>query len=98
MSAAVVAQMAPNPSKRGNDYDLTATVGVVAPGAGTPTGEVRFYDGGDLLGIAPLQGDTAMVTVRIPRRVRLLSAVYTGDLNFSPSGGSEILASAAPKR
>ena len=90
--------VAVNPSKRGNDYDLSATVGVVAPGAGTPTGSVSFYEGGDLVGSAPIQGNSAVVTVKLPRRGRLISAVYTGDLNFAPSGGSEVLASAAPKR
>jgi hypothetical protein len=90
--------VAVNPSKRGNDYDLGATVSVVAPGAGTPTGSVSFYDGGDFVGSAPLQGASAVVTVRLPRRGRLISAVYTGDLNFSPSGGSEVLASSTPRR
>jgi Tol biopolymer transport system component len=90
--------VAVNPSKRGNDYDVSATVGVVAPGAGTPTGSVSFYDGGEFVASVPVQGGVATLTMKLPRRGRLISAVYTGDLNFSPSGSSEVLASITPKR
>jgi hypothetical protein len=62
---------------------------------GTPTGWVSFYEGGDFVGSAPLHGGTAAITVKLPRRGRLISAVYTGDLNFSPSSGAEVLASIA---
>jgi hypothetical protein len=44
------------------------------------------------VGSAPLHGGTAAITVKLPRRGRLISAVYTGDLNFSPSSGAEVLA------
>src|SRR5262249_28127770 len=39
---------------------LTATVGVVAPGAGAPTGTVSFLDGATALGTITLNGNTAV--------------------------------------
>jgi hypothetical protein len=41
---------------------MTATVSVVAPGTGTPTGTVRFYDGTTLLGSATLSNGVATFT------------------------------------
>ena len=34
-----------SPATFGQSITLTATIGVVSPGAGTPTGSVTFYDG-----------------------------------------------------
>ncbi|KJY40408.1 hypothetical protein VR41_15045, partial [Streptomyces sp. NRRL B-1568] len=47
---------APDPSVFGEAKTLTATVTATAPGAGTPTGTVSFFDGAILLGTAPLAG------------------------------------------
>jgi hypothetical protein len=43
-----------NPSSFGQPVTFTATIGVVAPGAGTPTGTVTFKDGSKMLGTATL--------------------------------------------
>ncbi|WP_245231858.1 Ig-like domain repeat protein, partial [Streptomyces novaecaesareae] len=40
----------PDPSVFGQAKVLTATVTATAPGAGTPTGTVSFFDGATLLG------------------------------------------------
>ncbi|MDB5313201.1 MAG: repeat protein, partial [Gemmataceae bacterium] len=50
---------APTPAVFGQPVTLTATVGVVAPGAGTPTGTVTFADGAAVLGTAPLTAGVA---------------------------------------
>ena len=44
-----------NPSKFGQAVTFTATVSVVAPGAGTPTGTVTFKDGVTTLGTGTAQ-------------------------------------------
>ncbi|MDV9203065.1 Ig-like domain-containing protein, partial [Streptomyces sp. Wh19] len=46
----------PDPSVFGEVKTLTATVAAVAPGAGTPTGTVDFFDGATLLGTGTLSG------------------------------------------
>src|SRR6185437_8799686 len=43
-----------NPGVVGQPVTLTATVAASAPGAGTPTGTVDFFDGAALLGTAAL--------------------------------------------
>ena len=45
---------AANSSSSGTQVTLTAVVGVVAPGAGAPTGKVTFFDGAKALGTGEL--------------------------------------------
>ncbi|MDV9203199.1 Ig-like domain-containing protein, partial [Streptomyces sp. Wh19] len=52
----------PDPSVFGEVKTLTATVAVVAPGAGTPGGTVDFFDGATLLGTGTLSGGVATFT------------------------------------
>ncbi len=69
----------------GNQMTLTATVAVVAPGAGTPTGTVQFVDSVTkaVLGTATLAGGVATLTV--PVTGDPIVAVYSGDSNFLTS-------------
>ena len=77
-----------NPSSFGQSIALTATV--IARN-GTPTGSVEFYDGGQLLGSASLNGSTATLTTDvIGSGVRTLTAGYTGDEQFSASTSSPL--------
>ncbi|KJY40556.1 hypothetical protein VR41_14890, partial [Streptomyces sp. NRRL B-1568] len=65
---------------------LTATVTVTAPGVGTPTGTVSFFDGAALLGSAPLVGGVATLSVStLSVGSHPLTAVYGGDTNFVSS-------------
>jgi uncharacterized protein (TIGR03437 family) len=67
---------------------LTATV---RPPTGTATGTVTFYAGGVSLGSAPLNNQTAVLTVagsKFAVGLNTLSANYSGDSNFAPSAGS----------
>ncbi|MFE2500205.1 Ig-like domain-containing protein, partial [Streptomyces scopuliridis] len=77
---------APNPSVFGQPVTLTATVAAVAPGAGTPTGTVSFFDGATLLGNGTLSGGVAtFVTSALAIGTHPLTAVYNGSGNFNTS-------------
>ena len=69
--------------------DLTTVVAPVAPGAGTPTGTVRFYLAGKQIGSASLADGTAALAYRVPAgSTREISADYSGDAGFTGSSGS----------
>ncbi|WP_206306700.1 Ig-like domain repeat protein, partial [Streptomyces malaysiense] len=61
-ASATTLTSAPDPSVFGQAKTLTATVAAVAPGSGTPTGSVDFFDGATLLGTSALTGGTATLT------------------------------------
>ncbi|HTD22985.1 MAG TPA: Ig-like domain repeat protein [Terriglobales bacterium] len=79
-----------NPSTFGQQITFTATVSTLAPGSGTPTGAVQFYDGGATLG-APvaLTGGTASYasSLLLPGQ-HSIAAVHIGDANFLGSTSS----------
>jgi hypothetical protein len=59
---------------------LSASVSLVAPGSGTPTGSVRFWDGTTLLGTSTLNGGSAALAMYAPYLGdRTLTAEYVGD-------------------
>lgn len=73
-----------NPSTFGQSITLTATVAVNAPGAGTPSGTVTFYDGTSALGNGTLtttDGVTTatMTTATLAAGTHALTASYAGD-------------------
>ncbi|WP_316785175.1 Ig-like domain repeat protein [Streptomyces sasae] len=77
---------APNPSTFGQSVVLTATVAAVAPGAGTPTGTVSFFDGVTLLGTASLSGGVASFTTSsLSVGSHTLTATYGGSVNYNGS-------------
>jgi hypothetical protein len=80
----------PNPATHGTLVTFTATVHVVAPGAGTPTGSVTFKDGTTVLGTVALGGaGTASVsTSSLAVGAHSITASYTGDAHFNVSMGS----------
>ncbi len=72
---------------------LTATVSATAPGAGTPTGTVSFYDGADLLGTGTLSSgqapfDTSTLGSFLAIGNHSITASYAGDGDFSSSDSS----------
>jgi uncharacterized repeat protein (TIGR03803 family) len=87
-SAATTATMltsSPNPSTYGEAVTFTA---VVASSAGTPPdGEtVSFKQGATVLGTATLSGGTATFSIStLGAGTKLVTAVYSGDLNFAGS-------------
>jgi hypothetical protein len=75
-----------NPSVFGQSVTFTATVGVVSPGAGTPTGTVKFEDGTSTLGTGTLTGGMAtFTTTSLSVATHSITAVYSGDGNFGTS-------------
>jgi hypothetical protein len=92
-----------NSVSRGQSVVFTATVAAVAPGAGIPTGTVRFFDGSTLLGIAQVNSSgqavlsivTGSTVLRNGRRITLLGrgthqirATYSGDPNFTANSSA----------
>lgn len=82
----------PTPTKYGQAVTFTATVGVVAPGAGTPAGGVQFNIDGQPYGVAvPLTGDTATLTVsNLTTGNHDVEAVYNGNADFASSSSATV--------
>ena len=74
-------------STYGEAVTFTATVNVVDPGAGTPTGQVDFFDGDSLIGSGHLSGSVATFTTSdLTAGDHPITARYEGDgKNFNPS-------------
>jgi hypothetical protein len=74
----------PDPSVVGQAYTVSYTVAVVAPGSGTPTGNVTVNDGTGVTCTATVAAGSCSLT-SISVGARNLTATYAGDANF---GGS----------
>jgi hypothetical protein len=75
----------------GQPVTLTATVTVVSPGAGMPTGVVTFSDGAGTLGAVSLVSGTASLTTSsLSAGTHSLTATYGGDGNFGPSTSAAV--------
>ena len=79
-----------NPSSIGQPVTFTATVNIVAPAAGLPTGTVTFSDGGTTLATAPLSsaGTATFTASSLAVKSHAITAVYSGDASFNGSTGS----------
>jgi hypothetical protein len=82
-----------NPPSVGQPVTFTVIVGVVAPGAGTPTGTITFKDGNTVLGTATLQVVNGIVqatftTSGLTKGKHSITAVYSGDADFLGSSAS----------
>ena len=77
------------PSVSGQDVTYTATVTALAPASGTPSGTATFIDGATTIGgciAQPLIGGVATCSVAYPGvGGHAITAVYSGDLNFTGS-------------
>jgi hypothetical protein len=73
-----------NPAVSGQAVTFTATVAIVAPGAGAPTGTVTFQDGNVVLGSAAVgrDGTATLTTSFAAAGGHVITAVYSGDGNF----------------
>ena len=89
-STATVLTSSPNPSVLNKSVTFTATVSVVAPGAGSPTGTVVFNDGGTTLATVALSaaGTATYTTSALTVDSHSITSVYSGDGNFNGSSGS----------
>src|SRR5207245_1350490 len=78
-----------NPTVFGQSTTFTATVAVVSPGAGTPTGTVNFLDGTTVIGSGTLSATAPFTatfsTSSLTAGTHSITAQYLGDTNFSGS-------------
>jgi hypothetical protein len=79
-----------NPSVTGQTVAIAATVSVVAPGSGAPTGTVAFLDGGTIIAGCATQAVTGADiatcdTAFVAAGAETITAVYSGDADFSNS-------------
>ncbi len=89
-----------NPSVSGQTVTYTATVSVTAPGSGTPTGNVKFLDGGVAIatcggagGVAvngSAQATCAVTYANTTGSPHSITTVYLGDANFNTSTSSTL--------
>jgi hypothetical protein len=81
-----------NPSVFGQSVTFTATVAPVAPGAGTATGSVEFFNGGTSLGIVTLSSGsaTSAAITNFGVGTHSITAVYSGDSSFATSTSSVV--------
>jgi uncharacterized delta-60 repeat protein len=76
----------PDPSVVAQVVTINFTVAVVAPGAGTPTGNVTVSDGVESCSSAIAPAGTGSCTIALTTvGVRTLTATYDGDGNFNTS-------------
>jgi hypothetical protein len=76
----------PSTSVAGQKVTFTATVKAVAPGVGTPGGNVSFYDGTTLLATTALaSGKATLATTALSAGSHSITAVYEGSADFTGS-------------
>jgi hypothetical protein len=74
-----------------NDVTFTATVTAAAPGSGTPTGWVDFYDtttATDLGTVGLFAGVASLNTTTLPVETQTITETYSGDGNFVTGTGT----------
>jgi hypothetical protein len=81
-----------NPSVFGQSVSISATVSVVAPGAGTAAGTVTFKDGTTVLGTATLNasGVATLNTAAPSVGSHSITATYAGNANTSASTSASL--------
>ena len=89
-STTTVVTASSNPAVSGSSVTFTATVSAVAPGQGTPTGTVTFFDGGNPLGGGTLNsgGVATLSTSALPAGSHTITATYTTTPAFAGSTSS----------
>ncbi|MBZ5643666.1 MAG: FG-GAP-like repeat-containing protein [Acidobacteriia bacterium] len=77
-----------NPSSFGQSVTLTATISAAAPGAGTPSGVVKFFDGGVLVASVPISlGVGTFTSSTLAAGNHMFTTTYTGDGAFNVGPG-----------
>ena len=73
----------------GQPVTITATIAVVTPGAGTPSGTVQFMNGSTSLGTGTITNGVASITTSsLPVGTNTISTVYSGDTDFAGSNST----------
>jgi ELWxxDGT repeat protein len=86
----------PHGAAFGQTVTFTDTVAAKAPGSGTPIGAVTFKEGSTILasGMALIGGKATFTTSSLSVASHTITAVYSGDSNFTGSQGDD---SASPE-
>jgi hypothetical protein len=81
-----------NPSVVGQFVGLSASVFVLSPGIGSPTGNVTFFNGNTSLGSGTLNGSgTATLNLaNLPVGNQTITVTYAGDANFTTSNSTAL--------
>jgi hypothetical protein len=75
---------------------FSATIGIVAPAAGQPGGNVTFMADGNVIGTVPVvNGTAAFETASLHAGSRSMTATYNGDANFNGSAATALQQSIA---
>jgi Bacterial Ig-like domain (group 3)/PKD domain len=75
-----------NPSEFDQNVTFTATIAAAAPGSGTPSGTVQFFDGSTLLATRTLvAGTVTFSTIALTPGSHNITTVYSGDTRFITS-------------
>ena len=71
---------------------IKATLAVIAPGSGLPTGTVTFYEGANVIGVSPVDGFgvATLDSSTLPLGPHTITASYSGDASYQPSSGTAI--------
>ncbi len=84
-----------NPSVVGQPVTYTATVAASAPGSGTPTGSVTFYDANSVIcsatGVTPSAGTAVCMVPENTAATHSITAAYSGDANYAASSTATAL-------
>jgi uncharacterized repeat protein (TIGR01451 family) len=88
--------ISPTSGVSGQNVTLLSTLGVVAPGAGTISGTVSFYDGAALIGTAPVLNNLAMLSRDFAAGSHTLIAVFDGNASHAASSSMPSNYSVAP--
>jgi hypothetical protein len=85
-SSVVTAAATVSPSGSNQAVTFNASVSIVAPGAGTPTGTVEFRDGSTRLGTVELtNGSASLTTNGLSAASHTINAIYSGNANVAAS-------------
>jgi hypothetical protein len=88
----VAAAASPNPVGFDQPVTFTASVALAAPGLGSPSGYLQFFDGATLIGSVPVtDGPVSLTTAGLPAGTRTLTATYSGDSTFTGSSSTATL-------
>src|SRR5437867_12545628 len=95
-STELAVKAAPDPASDGAPVTLRASVSVVDPGAGIPTGSVTFFDGATALGSSVLEARLATIEVVLSTGTHTITAQYAGDRDFEGSTAAAVTLTVQP--
>ena len=80
-----------NPAPHGSTGTLKATVRTLAPGGGTPSGNVTFREGESVLAVIPLTSGSAGYALKsLPAGEHEITATYAGNADYESSRATAV--------